>query len=162
MGDFIRANPSSRKVIEAYERQRNAPRNPPDGVERDKFGMPWERRWRWLSERAKLSYLPEFKKMMQKAEYGLRTLGDAHAHARPAALQWFAKMRKTNDFRKQELRYVVNPSPRDFLYSKEYVAFEACLLIIVSCDQVIDVYHLDRRLSKRLKFIYDRLRALSN
>lgn len=157
--EFIRANPTSRKTIEAYKKQDEQKRKPPAGVEYDKFGVRWESRWRWLSAEAKLSYMPGFAKMMQMAKYGLRTLGDAHTHARPAALGCFAKMRKTNDFRGEELHYLVNPKSREYLYSKEWLAFEACLLILVACSEVIDQYCLDARLSKRLQAVYGRIRA---
>lgn len=157
--EFMRANPTSRKTIEAYKKQDEQKRKPPAGVEYDKFGVKWESRWRWLSADAKLSYVPGFKKMMQMAEYGLRTLGDAHTHARPVALGCFAKMRKTNDFRGEELHFLINPEPPEYLYSKEWLAFEASLLILVACNEVIDQYYLDARLSKRLQATYDRIRA---
>lgn len=160
LDDFIKANPRSKAIIEAYNKQKQSRRKPPAGVELDKFGMPWESRWRFLSAQMKLKYLPGFDKMMELAKYGLRNLGDAHAHARPVALQLFATMRKTNDFRGEELHYVVNPKPREYIHSKEYIAFEACLLILISCDKVIDHYCLDQRLSKRLQLIYDRIRDL--
>lgn len=159
--EFVSANPKSRKTIEAYKKQQGKKRKPPAGVEYDKFGVKWESRWRWLSDRVKLSYLPKFKEMMRMAEYGLRDLGNAHAHARPVALQCFTKMRKTNDFRREELHYLINPKPTEYLYSKEWLAFEACMLILVSCDRVIDQYYLDTQLSKRMQSILDRLSALT-
>lgn len=148
--DFVKKHPTFQKVLDAYERT----------IKHPAFATPpaqEPRRWKHIRTQEKLKAVQRFAKASEPLAYTVRALGDAHAHCRPTALVEFIRVD-----RNRALRVDFKPRRTDFLYSPELVAFEASLCLLLACDQVIDRWYLDERLSKRVQELFDRLRNLKN
>ncbi len=115
--EWVAKNPKARRAIEVYEKMPKG--KPPIGADRDKFGKTWKQRWRRLNAQGKLEHLESFAQAIKLAQYGVRHLGDGHAHCRPVALQAFIRPTRANKLTGEDLRFVVNPKPKAFRYSEE-------------------------------------------
>jgi len=103
--------------------------------------------WRDLSKSFRMEALKTVEQDLAAFGYTIKTLGNASAHSRPAVL--FLHLPGT-DLRK--FRHTVLGS----LYSKEFVAFEACYTLVMACARMAECWYLDEY-DGRLNALIDRL-----
>jgi len=148
----VRKEAHLQAIVDDYDRAKRDPAFKPPEKRRRRW---WPRRWRFIRAEEKLEHLGDFRKALKLIEYGVRHLGDAHAHHRPSALRVFFYQQKDGS-----PGVLARARSKDFLYSAEWVAFEACLLLLVMCDQVVEKFFLGDRFEQGVKKLLDRLQGL--
>jgi hypothetical protein len=139
-------------VLDNYERiQREIERNRLRGLRRRQHPILW----RDIPLSEKVHCANDIGQSIKTFEYTIKTLGDASAHSRPEALQFFWPIPGR---RNKKGRTHLNVT--QWLYSKEWVAFEVALCLLIACDQMVDKWFPGTSLETKIIELRDRLKAM--
>lgn len=149
--EFLAKHPHLDSIRRQYEA---ATRDPVFTAKKDSKS-PWGQRWRNVSAFVKLGAVGR-ELSAEHFEYAVRRLGDTQTHHRPSAIElhWYKRADGTVEARSR-------PRRADPLYSSNNVRFEACLLLLIACDQAADAFYLSQRFEGPIRRMMKRLYSLA-
>jgi len=136
-------------TVERYRKakQHEAFKPRPEGVS----ASNWPKLWSKIKLENKREYL-ELGDAEQTLAYTITHLGDSAAHSRFTMLKDFVDKNEDGTVR------ILNKPRLFYLYSDEWVAFEATLCLLRACDRVVDSFDLDEKFTRSIERLLNQLR----
>jgi len=145
-------DPECKRIIDEYKRVQAHPL-----TQAGSKGIRGKVRWRFISSGIKFKAANEkVARALKPLEHTIRELGNAQAHHRPSELNRFMVQVEPD---KVSVRTKSREQPKD-RYSPEWLAFEANLCLIITADQLNDIFDLSPSFAPRVQKLHDELKAL--